>query len=261
MLPLRAIILSGGRVPKNLSEKYGVEVKSLIAYQGKTLLQIAVDSALGVGEIHEPVAVVGPEDVKPYLKGYENKVVWLMEGASIVDNVERGARYFGWENNFLLISPDLPLLTSSALREFISGVSPEVELSVAVIPKSDFVRAFPNCPNKFARLADGDFTMGSVFFATGFTLRKNLGLLKDAYKARKNLLKLAIIIGFPIAISFLFKKCKIADIEKRVSFLTDSRAKCVVLHNPYLAYDIDNELNLRYLAELNNKEHSGSGQA
>jgi len=253
MFPLRAIVLSGGRLPKRLSIKCGVQVKSLIPYEGKRLLQIAVDSALGVEEIAQPVAVVGPEEVKPYLKGYENRVVWLMEGASIVDNVERGARYLGYENNFLLISPDLPLLTPSALREFISGLPPEVDLSVGVIPRSDFVRAFPNCPNRFARLADGDFTMGSVFFATGSTLRKNLGLLKDAYKARKNLLKLAMIIGLPIAISFLFKRAKISDIEDRISFLTDSRAKCVILRNPYLAYDIDNELNLKYLAELKEK--------
>lgn len=247
---VKAVILSGGRVGGRLRKKYGTQVKSLIPFGGKNLLLIAIEAVLGVPQVEKPIAVVGPSEIRIEVEKFGKDVVWLMEGAGIMDNVQSGVSFFGWNNDFLLVSPDLPLVTSEDFSSFLSSIPEEAELAVPIIRKEDFLNAFPGSPNKFVRLLEGQVTMGSTFFAKGSALRKNIGLGRDAYKARKNILKLAFMLGLPIVIGNIFGRCSLPVIEKRVSFLVDAKAKGVIVNLPRLAYDVDNEMNLRYLDEL-----------
>ncbi len=250
----RAIILSGGRLSRRMSRRFGVRVKSLIPYKGKTLLQIAIESALNSKTVETPVVVVGPKEVTVEVKRFSGQVELVYEGENVMENAVRGARFFDFEGAFILISPDLPLLTGEDLDVFLGEIPAGVELAVPVIKREIFEEAFPNCPNKFAKLVNGHVTMASVFYATGDAIRKNLGLGRDAYRARKSILKLAIMLGFPLSIKAILGRLRLDDIEARVSQLTDCRAKGIFVGLPRLAYDIDNELNLEYLEHIQNRK-------
>ncbi len=250
MLKVKAILLSGGRLSPRLRREYGVRVKSLLPYQGKSLLTISISQSLLINTIEKPIAVIGPKDINSEVQRFGEDVVWLSEGSGVMDNVQIGANYFGWDNNFLLISPDLPLVTADDINAFLTAIPEDVDICVPIIFKEDFISAFPNCPNKFVQTKEGEITMGSLFFITGKALEKNIGLGKDAYKARKSPLKLASLLGVPIIVAFILKRLSVKDIEKRVSALTDAKARAIFVPLPRLAYDIDNEQNIRYLNEL-----------
>ncbi len=255
---LRAIVLSGGRLNGGLRDRFGVSVKSQIPYRGRTLLRIALEAVVQVDRVEKPVAVVGPQDIQAEVSAFSGDAVWLLEGAGIMDNIERGAEFLGWENNFLLLSPDLPLLTAGDLDTFLRAIPVDAEIAVPIIPRESFLDMFPNAKNRFAKTSDGYVTMGSAFYIVGAVIKKNLGLGRDAYRVRKNILKLGLLLGFPLLLGFVLGRVRISDVERRVGAIADANARGIVLPLPRLAYDIDNEENLRYLEELSVKEDGQS---
>jgi len=234
-------------MPRRLKERFPLKVKSLILYQGKSLLTRGVEATLGIPDLVPPVAIVGPPDIREEVAPFGDRARWLLEGETLMDNVMRGAEYLGWKHSFLLVSPDLPLATSDDFARFLASVPPEAEMCVPVIRKEDFVAAFPNCPNRFNRTREGDVTMGSIFYASGLALRKNIPLARDACRARKYPWRLAYMLGLSIIVKYLLGTVSIAELERRASRLLDCAARGILLPLPRLAYDIDNELNLRYL--------------
>lgn len=234
-------------MPRRLRARFPLEVKSLIPFQGKSLLARGIEAALEIPQLVLPVAVVGPPGIKTELAQFGEGVRWLLEGDTVMDNVMRGAQFLGWEHSFLLISPDLPLVSSDDFARFLDAVPPEVEMCVPIIRKEDFVSAFPGCPNRFSRTREGQVTMGSVFYTTGRALRMNIPLGRDAYRARKYPWRLAYMLGFGIIVKYFLGTVSIAEVERRASQLLDCVARGVIVRLPRLAYDIDNELNLKYL--------------
>lgn len=244
---IRAVVLSGGRMPRRLAERFPCEVKSLIQFQDKTLLSRSIEASLGLGQLVPPVAVVGPAEIRDEVRRFGNRARWLLEGETVIDNAMRGAKFFEWRYPLLLVSPDLPLVCSDDLEGFLAAVPPVAEMCVPVIRKQDFVAAFPGCPNRFNHAREGEVTMGSVFYTTGKALRKNIPLARDAFRARKYPWRLAYMLGFAIIAKYLLGIASIADVERRASRLLDCVARGIVVPFPRLAYDIDNELNLQYL--------------
>jgi len=236
-------------MPRRLSARYPLKAKSLIPFQGKTLLARGIEAALEVSGVAPPVAVVGPQEIQGEVARFGEQAQWILEGDTVMDNVVRGAQFLGWGNSFLLVSPDLPLVASEDFAGFLAALPPEGEMCVPIIRKEDFVAAFPNCPNRFTRTREGEITMGSVLFCTGRALKMNIPLARDAYRARKYPWRLAYMLGAGIVVKYLLGTASIAEVERRASQLLDCVARGVIVPRPRLAYDIDNELNLRYLEE------------
>lgn len=236
-------------MPRRLASIYPFKVKSLIPFQGKTLLAQGIEAALELAGLVPPVAAVGPPDIKEEVQRFGERACWLLEGDTVMDNVMRGAQFFGWENDFLLVSPDLPLLSSDDLERFLNAVPKDAEMCAPIIRKEDFEAEFPGCPNRFNRTREGMITMGSVFYSAGRVLKMNIPLARDAFRARKYPWRLAYMLGLNIIVKYLIGTVSIADVERRASQLLDCVARGVIVPLPRLAYDIDNELNLRYLEE------------
>ena len=247
MRTLAPIVVSGGEVPDGLRPRFQLPAKSLIPCLGKSLLAHSIHALLESGCASHPIAVVGPAGIQNELAQFGDAVVWLQCGDTLMDNASIGMQHHGEDKDFLILSPDLPAITGAAIDLFARAIPAEAEIAVPIVTRDQFLRRFPNAPNKFVRTSEGEVTMGSAFFFTGRALKMNLALGKDTYKSRKNPLKLAAILGLGVVFQLLSGKLRIEAVESRVSRICDAQARVVRVDAPELAYDVDCWENIDFL--------------
>jgi GTP:adenosylcobinamide-phosphate guanylyltransferase len=241
------IVVSGGEVPKGLCSRFQLPAKSLIPCMGKTLLAHSIAALLDSQLATKPIAVVGPEGIRAELAQFGESVAWLNCSDNLMDNAAIGMRFYGEGKNLLLLSPDLPTVTGATIDAFLSATPPEAEIAVPLITREQFLRRYPDAPNKFLRTVDGEVTMGSAFFITSRALKMNIPLGRDAYQARKSPWKLAILAGLTVSYQMLSGKLRISSLERRISRLCDAQVRAVRVDAPELAYDADCCENIDYI--------------
>jgi molybdopterin-guanine dinucleotide biosynthesis protein A len=243
-MALMAIITAGGLIPRGLASETTAKRKALLSINGKTMLSAALD-AVGECSQFNSVVVVGNDDVHAALPA---GVSFKNEGDTLVDNIQRGFEHLGGvRHDYLVVSPDMPFVTASALSEFIVKATSECEIGTPVITRECFLAAYPGAPNKFLRLAGGrQVTMGSCFYLTGRALKSNIPLARDLVKMRKHPHRLAILAGLPIFIALVFKRLRLELVEDRASQLTGARCRALEMEDACIAYDIDDLTNYEY---------------
>jgi GTP:adenosylcobinamide-phosphate guanylyltransferase len=247
MRTLAPIVVSGGVVPEGLRSRFQLPAKSLITCMGKSLLAHSIHALLESECASRPIAVVGPAGVQAELAQFGDAVKWLQCGDTLMDNAAIGMRFHGDGKDLLILSPDLPAVTGAAIDMFVREIPEDVEIAVPIVTRAQFLRRFPNAPNKFVRTAEGEVTMCSAFFFTGRALKINLGLGMDTYRSRKNPLKLAAILGPSVAFQLLRGRLCLEAVEGRVSRICDAKARVVRVDAPELAYDVDCWENIDFL--------------
>ncbi|GAI70562.1 unnamed protein product [marine sediment metagenome] len=112
-----ALILAGTKKkgPLEIAEK--VDNKALIILDGMPMINYVVD-ALHNSENIDQILVVGPKKELHQYIGKKVKEI-LNPGDSILENMEIGLNYFSSDDNLLLLTSDIPLITSEAIDEFL----------------------------------------------------------------------------------------------------------------------------------------------
>jgi GTP:adenosylcobinamide-phosphate guanylyltransferase len=247
-MALHAILIAGGRLPKELQPLASSRVKALLDVGGESLLSRSARAARGYPAI-ERVCAVGNSEVAEAAKAAGCE--YAPEGETVIDNVFSAFNALGGkEHAYLIISPDLPFITADALAAFIAAAQASpAEIALATATGAAFLARFPGAPNRFERVDSGPLTLGSVFYLTGPALNSNIPLARDFFRWRKWPHRLALLLGLPIAFAFLTGKLRLAQLEARAAQLTGVEV-CGFPAPPELAYDVDNLANLRFAEEL-----------
>ncbi|MCD6119493.1 hypothetical protein J7K50_06595 [bacterium] len=263
---LRVIFTCGGKLTKSLEGRSPEDAKVLIEIEGRSLLHSAIEACTGLAESISKefsAGIAAAVAVGPRAVGREVRRVidacdppfpihFAGDGATVLDNIGIGASeldHYG-TGDLLIVSPDLPFITADALSDFLEKIPDDAGLAMPVVTREAFNARFPGAPNRFNRLVEGFFTLGSIAFLKEDVLRKNLILFQDAHNARKNPAKLAGMLGPGVILKYIFGRLSIHDIEDRVGLISDTIVHAVVGCDPALAYDIDNEKNLDYAEKM-----------
>jgi GTP:adenosylcobinamide-phosphate guanylyltransferase len=247
-MALHAILIAGGRLPRELRPLASSPVKALLPVGSQTLLARAALAALDCPAI-ERVCAVGNDEVEQAALALACE--YVPAGETVIDNVWNAFNALGGKSHsYMIISPDLPFITAEALGAFVQAAqgSP-AEIALAVVTGAAFLERFPGAPNRFERVDGEPLTMGSVFYLTGPALYSNIPLARDFFRWRKWPHRLALLLGLPIAWGFLTGTLKLAVLEERCARLTGVAVKGLPAP-PELAYDVDTLANLRFAEEL-----------
>ncbi|MBN2082853.1 NTP transferase domain-containing protein [bacterium] len=245
-MALKAIITAGGLVPRDLQPLTTASRKALIELGGRTLLETALTATDGCALVDD-VVVVGNAEVEAALAG---RAAFIAEGESLIDNIQRGFSHFDdLRADYLVLSPDLPFLTSAELSSFISTARRHCELGVPTVGRDTFLAAYPGSPNRFEHIGGRALTMGSCFYFTGPALKTNIPLARDCYRYRKYPHRLALMLGPRIVCAFIFRRLTLEMLEQRASQLTGVTTRTIELAEAAIAYDIDNRANYDYAVE------------
>lgn len=231
-----AVITAGGRLSGALAGAAGTTLKALAPLGGAPLVAhvlAALRGCKGVG----PVALVGPARELANVGGAD---LLLEEGATGPENVQRGlAAVASGEGLVLLCACDTPFVTSEAIRHLLSHAPQGADIVFPIVTRERYEAVFPHAPNTWTRLDNQELTGGSVMLVRPAALARNAALIEKLFKARKNQIGMARLLGPGFVLRFLLGKLTVAQAEARASQLTGCRCRALLGADPRLAADID----------------------
>jgi len=248
MQKIDTIVLAGAPAGAEMAPDAAQASRAMIELGRKTMLQWVVDALRGSSSVGR-IAVVG--DVVA-----DGLDLVLEPGESMVANMRSGIEALGAKGHVLIVSSDIPLLTSQAVDDFIErSAKLGVDLAYPILPKAHCEVRYPGLKRTYLRTADGVFTGGNLMLVRPEFILDNWGIIMEAYSARKHVLKLARMIGMGVLARVLVAwvcPCvlKISMLERSVGRMLGASVAAVVSAYPEIGEDVDKPSDVEAVREI-----------
>jgi len=231
---MKALILAGGTAEDSLKDKG--DNKAFIKIAGKEMILYIVNVLKEIKAIDE-IFAIGPEKLKEISRGDFNVI---KEEGSLFENVKKGLSVLSEEEEILILTSDIPMITKEALEDFIvRAKATGAEFCYPIVKKEVNDKKFPGVKRTYVRVYEGSFTGGNVVLVKLSAVKRAIDKVEGFFKYRKNPLKLSMIFGPVFLVKFLIGTLRIKDLEKRVYELFDVRAKAIISEYPEIGTDVD----------------------
>ena len=235
-----AILPAGGRIPPPFATRAGTEVKALIRIGNETILQRTIRVLRETGLIGR-IVVIGGKEVEFAAKGSADEV--LTEAKSGPENILKGLKHLLSQPNppqkVFVITTDLPFLTKELITNYITRCPAERDICVPLISKAEWLEAFPNSTATFAKLADGEWTIGGAYLIDVKALESAMPQIERVFQNRKSVLGMAKLLGPKFLLKFLTKTLTVPDVEQKIENMLACSGAAIRNAPTALAYDID----------------------
>lgn len=234
-----AIILGAGQ--DRLATELGYAAKGLIPLNGAALGEHVL-RATRASEAVATTTYVGPADWE-FLPNEQN----VPGGERLVDSLEAGTssvlEFSPPVDWVLIITADLPHLTTEDIDTFLRECEPAIaggaELCYSVVPERVMEAAYPGEKRTYVPFVDGRVTGGNLGLVHKDLIPKLLEFVEEIFKHRKNPLALARMFGIGTILALVFRRARIAGVEKRASELIGAPLKAVLTSRASIANDVD----------------------
>ncbi len=233
-------ITAGGRADDPFARSLGVAVKALAVVDGVTLLARSIAAARGCGALR--IAVIGGEAVRIACESGVDAVI--PEGSDGRENIRRAIEA-GGKRPLLLMTSDLPFVTTEAVVEFVARARLH-DVALPLAEARDYAIAYPGAPNHITRIGRDRVASGSVvYFGAGIAPRV-LDVAQRLFDARKSLARMAALLGLPLLARFALGRLRIEHVEARGAALLGLDVRAIRNASPALCFDIDTPRDLAY---------------
>ncbi len=232
---MNAIVLAG---EKKGEKANAIENKALLKINDKYMIDYVLDSLRKVPQI-DKIAVVGDEE---QLSGaIANKVDYIIQGTdSIIENIMIALDCFTGDKEILLLTCDIPMITHEALEHFIKNAREKnADLCYSIVEKSLNDERYPEVKRTYAKLKEGEFTGGNVFYFNPEIKERCMDFADQMLKFRKSPAKMAGILGFVFLIKLALGILTIDAIKKKCNKLLNINAAVVISPYPEIGNDVD----------------------
>ncbi len=142
---------------------------------------------------------------------------YLPNKPTLFDNAFQGfellARLQDPQRHALLISADVPLLTSAMVAAFLHACRPyELDAYWGIVERAVMEAAFPGSTRTYLRLVEGQFCNGEFYLARINAALRQRADLQELIDLRKNVTRQVRKLGVGVLIRFLFRRLRIADL-------------------------------------------------
>lgn len=213
-----ACVLAGGE-----QTDFASEGKAFARIHGKTMLDYVTEALKGSASIDQVVVI---------------------KRERMIESVEQALRQAeDPDEHLLLVSCDVPFLTTEAVEDFLSRCGSEADLYYPIVEKQVQERRFPGIRRTYVKLKEGTFTGGNLLLVKPAKLLPLLERVEKILKLRKNPLALSAELGISFVVRLLFAKwaglLTISKLENRVAELFRIEARAVISPYAEIANDID----------------------
>jgi GTP:adenosylcobinamide-phosphate guanylyltransferase len=236
-----AIVLAGGKTSREMRIVTGVTNRAMVELSaGRTMLDYIL-AALAESKSVGRVFVVG--DVPP-----QGGVTLVAPGESLLDNLILGldAAGVGSETSALMVSSDIPFITGPAIDDFVAAaLIAAADFCYPIIPMERYNREFAGMKRTTLKLAEGEFTGGNVMLVNAGFLLANRDAVKQAYAARKSVLRLGRMLGLSLLARILVSQLiapsllNVPTLEAGVARIVGGSVRGIVTPHPSLGTDVD----------------------
>ncbi|TEB17180.1 2-phospho-L-lactate guanylyltransferase [Pelotomaculum sp. FP] len=234
---LDAVVLAGSSNDGPLRECSGVRYEALIPIGEKIMVQYVVEALLGCRQIRR-VVVVGPvAELSPFFNGERVSVIETRGG--IMENIEAGLKSVLEAGRVLLVTSDIPMLTTQAVNDFLELCGDmSGDLYYPIISKQVVENKFPTTRRTYVNLKEGVFTGGNLFLINPAVFKQCVENGQKIISLRKSPVGLCRLIGLGFVLKFLMRSLTIAEAEQKVSQLL-GRIKGIVVMSKYPEVGVD----------------------
>ncbi|MFZ0493917.1 MAG: NTP transferase domain-containing protein [Acidimicrobiia bacterium] len=215
--------------------------KASVEVAGKTIGQRVVD-ALTDAESIDRIVVVGDIEVSsPKLAA----VVPTRQG--LVDNFVAGVEALqgrGFPGPFAAAcTSDIPLLTGAMVDWFVASARGP-DATAGVIRREAVDDHYPEYPNSYWRLTDGEFTAVDFIVFRPSTVPELASRLRPLADARKNVIRTARLLGPGLLLRFLLHRLSLDQAERYISRALDIDVRLIDVPHPEMGLDVDEAVHL-----------------
>lgn len=240
-----AVILGGAENSGALKKSDGSRYEAQIEITGRPMIDFVL-AALEKLESIDRVVVVATEEVAAGLKGEK---IWRIvpPGVNMVESLNRALQFFRPGEFVLVLSSDIPLITTEALRDFLQQCRrKEADIYYSLVPRQVIEERFKGVQRTYIRLKDGTFTGGNVVLINPGAVLAHRDYLHQAVQLRKHPFKLCRLLGIKFFLKFLGGRLTVAEIEMRVEELLKLKGAGVVSLHPEIGIDVDKPSDLKF---------------
>jgi GTP:adenosylcobinamide-phosphate guanylyltransferase len=237
-----AVITAGGRVDGAFAAEIGTGVKALAPVGGRFLIDAAIEAARGAGA--QRISIVGGDEIRSHCGARVDEII--AEDVEGRENLRRAMCSAG-DVPLLWMTSDMPFVDAAAIGEFLRGAI-GADLALPLTGEAAYLAAYPGAPPHVTGLGGERVANGNVvYFAPGVAQRV-VPVAQRMFDARKNLLRMAFLLGPALLCRFVFRSLRIEHIEARAARVLGVRARAVRDASPALCFDIDTLQDYRYAA-------------
>jgi molybdopterin-guanine dinucleotide biosynthesis protein A len=244
-----ALILAGKSNIREV-EDIRAEDKPRFPINGKPMYEYVIDAARNSKLINRIVVTV---PVATDCSSFEYKVdKVLFTDQPVVNNILMGVEYLSDTEFLLVLSSDLPLLTSEVIDTFMTECEKEgdFDLYYPVHKMEDVLDRYPTTKRTYARIAEGKFTGSNAALFKPFILKNNVKLFKRIFDQRKNPIGMARVIGINCMIKALRGTLSIELLEERIGKLIGGRGKAIISKQIEMGIDVDKKEDLELVESI-----------
>lgn len=241
-----ALVLSGTKEKGPLEIAENVDNKALIMLDSRPMIDYIVD-ALNSSENIDRILVVGPKnELRPCIGEKVDEI--LNPGNSILENLEIGLNFFNSADNLLILSSDIPLITSEAIDEFLEICTKrKAYIGYPIITKENIVKKYPETERTYIKMKEGIFCGGNIVFFKPEVFFKNKKLIKELFDNRKSTWRYVKILGLKFILKFIFKTLTLEEIEKRLTSIIGYNSIAILISYPEIMIDLDKPSDLKLI--------------
>ncbi len=237
-MAIAAVVLAGGARDAVARLDPAAANKAFVRIGGETLAArtiAALRSSRSVGRIvvvapFEPqalAALAGADEIR-------------RDGARITDSLREGLRGLPADEFVLICASDLPILSASAVEEFLElAQRSQADAVYACVERATHIARFPSVPHTWARLREGTFCGGGCVALRPRVFAALERFLERLGAARKNPLLLARIFGYDVLARYAFGLLSVADAEQRGSRLLGAPVAAAICTHAEIAVNVD----------------------
>lgn len=253
-----AIVLAGAANTGKLREVSSASSEAMIPVHGRPMVSYVVNALLDSSDIGR-IIVVGPAELRDLDYGERNeRILYIPSGSTMVENLLSAVDHVSGQHRVLVVTSDIPLLTSEAVSDFIKRCKEvDADIYYPIVSKETNEAKYPGVQRTYVKLKEGTFTGGNLALVAPSALSKGRRVIEQAFLMRKKPVKLARLLGFRFIIKFVFNRLSLHEIEARATDILGCSGRAVVSPYPEVGIDVDKPSDLE-VAERTLSSDGGS---
>lgn len=234
-----AVILAGRENTGKLKDFSSERWEALIPIAGKPMLQHIIDAVSAAKQISR-IIIVGPEEAyRDRIQGRDLEYVAPQGG--IVPNVRAGAALLPPDEQVIIVTSDVPLITAATIDGFIDEcrAAGPADLYYPILERRTMEGRYPTTKRTYAKLREGTFTGGNLIIVRAGAVEPIAAVAEKFVAARKSPLQMAGLLGWSFIMKLLLGIASVRELVTKAVSVLGLPALAVETHQAEIGIDVD----------------------
>jgi GTP:adenosylcobinamide-phosphate guanylyltransferase len=234
-----AIVLAGARPGRDsFAERFGTDLKALIAVAGEPMVRRPVRALLASGNIGEVIlfsparerlADTLPEDPRLQYRGSGETIAATLLALCDDQSIQ-------WP--LLVTTADHALLDTATIDEFCAGAE-DADIAIGAVERKALLRRLPETQRTWLKFRGGAYTGANLFALKSPEVRPAIELWRSVEQDRKKAWRIMSLLGTATLLAVALRLVSLDEVLAQLGGRLGLRLKAVVLDNPLAGVDVD----------------------